>query len=225
MAVTAVQNESAANVFASLNASASATKANATAEMSDRFLKLLVTQLRNQDPMNPMENAELTTQLAQMSTVEGVNNLNTTLDGLVSQFRSNQVMQGAALVGRQVLAEGDGLTLGTSGAAAGFDLDADANAVKVKIFDASGALVQTLSLGEQDAGLVRFVWDGKSAAGEVQAEGEYSFKVEATAADKAVAATPYALGSVLSVALNDSDMDVEVSGLGTRGLDQIRQIF
>lgn len=225
MAVTAVQNESAASVYASLNGAAATTKANATSEMSDRFLKLLVTQLKNQDPMNPMENAELTTQLAQMSTVEGVNNLNTTLDGLVSQFKTNQVMQGASLVGRQVLAEGDGLTLGASGAAGGVGLDAAADGVKVKIFASNGALVQTLSLGQQDAGLVRFVWDGKSAAGEAQAAGEYSFKVEAMAADKSVAATPYALGSVLSVALNDSDMDVEVSGLGTRGLDQIRQIF
>ena len=94
MAVTAVQNESVASVFAGLSAKSSATKTNATSEMSDRFLKLLVTQLRNQDPMNPMENAELTTQLAQMSTVEGVNNLNATMDGLVSQFKSSQIMQG-----------------------------------------------------------------------------------------------------------------------------------
>lgn len=225
MAVTAVQNETAASVFASLNGASSATSKASAAELSDRFLKLLVTQLKNQDPMNPMENAELTTQLAQMSTVEGVNKLNTTLDGLVSQFKANQVMQGASLVGRQVLAEGDALTLGSAGAAAGVGLDADADSVKVKLFDANGVLVQTLNLGEQEAGLVRFVWDGKNAAGESQAEGEYSFKVEATSAADKVAATAYALGTVLSVSLNDSDMDVEVAGLGARGLDQIRQIF
>ena len=225
MAIAAVQNESAANVYASLGARSAVTDASTTSEMSDRFLKLLVTQLRNQDPMNPMENAELTTQLAQMSTVEGVNNLNATLDGLVSQFRSNQVVQGAALVGRQVLAEGGGLMLGTSGAAGGVDLATAADSVKIKVFNAGGALVQTLSLGEQSAGLVRFVWDGNNAAGEAQDEGEYSFRAEAMAEGKAVAATSYALGSVLSVALNGSDMDVEISGLGARGLDQIRQIF
>lgn len=82
-----------------------AAAAGSAAELSDRFLKLLVTQLKNQDPMNPMENAELTTQLAQMSTVEGVNRLNDTMDGLAAQFRASQVLQGSALLGRAVLAE------------------------------------------------------------------------------------------------------------------------
>ncbi len=228
MAIAAVQNESAADVYARLNGTSgkkATEETGSTTELSDRFLTLLVTQLKNQDPMNPMENAELTTQLAQMSTVEGVNKLNTTLDGLVSQFKSNQVMQGAALVGRQVLAEGDALRLGSAGAAGGAGLASKADSVKVKVLDAGGALVQTLDLGKQDAGLVRFVWDGKDAGGVSQAEGDYRFQVEASAAGKPVAASTYALGNVLSVSLNDNEMDVEVSGLGARGLDQIRQIF
>lgn len=228
MAIAAVQNESAADVYARLNGTSgkkTAGETDSTSELSDRFLTLLVTQLKNQDPMNPMENAELTTQLAQMSTVEGVNKLNSTLDGLVSQFKSNQVMQGAALVGRQVLAEGDALALGSLGAAGGAGLASKADGVKVKVLDAGGALVQTLDLGKQDAGLVRFVWDGKNAGGVSQAEGDYRFQVEASAAGKAVDASTYALGNVLSVSLNGNAMDVEVSGLGARGLDQIRQIF
>jgi len=225
MAISTVQNDSAASLISSLNASTSAKEASATSEMSDRFLKLLVTQLQNQDPMNPMENAELTTQLAQMSTVEGVNKLNATLDGLVAQFRSNQVMQGAALVGHQVLAEGDGLTLNAVGAAGGIDLAGAADSVKVNIIDASGAAVRTVDLGAQQAGLVRFVWDGLNTSGESQAEGEYRFRVEASAGGETVATTNYGLGNVLSVSLNDSDMEVEVAGLGARGFDQIRQIF
>ena len=225
MAITAVQNESAASIFAGLNATATGTTGNSTSELSDRFLKLLVTQLRNQDPMNPMENAELTTQLAQMSTVEGVNKLNSTLDGLVSQFKSNQVMQGAALVGHQVLAEGDALTLGAAGAAGGIGLDAAVDSLRVDIVDGNGATVRSLDLGKQDAGLVRFAWDGRDNAGASLAEGDYTFNVEANAAGTRVAATSYALGNVLSVSLNANDMDVEVSGLGARGLDQIRQIF
>jgi flagellar basal-body rod modification protein FlgD len=225
MAITAVQNEAAASVFSSMNGTAAAGSTGSTAELSDRFLKLLVTQLKNQDPMNPMENAELTTQLAQMSTVEGVNKLNTTMDGLVAQFKSNQVMQGAALVGRQVLAEGNALTLGAAGAAGGIGLAAAADSVKVKVLDGNNSVVQTLDLGAQDAGLVRFVWDGKNADGQAQAVGQYSFKVEASAADKAVATSTYALGNVLSVSLNDNDMDVEVSGVGAVGFGQIRQIF
>jgi flagellar basal-body rod modification protein FlgD len=228
MAITAVQNEAAASVYSSLNGAASTSSTSATgsaAEMSDRFLKLLVTQLKNQDPTNPMQNSELTTQLAQMSTVEGVNKLNSTLDGLVAQFKSNQVLQGAALVGRQVLAEGAALTLGASGAAGGMALDTAADSVKVSVLNSAGAVVQTLDLGAQESGLVRFVWDGQSASGQAQASGGYTFKVDAVAAGKAVTATTYALGSVLSASLNDSNMSVEVAGLGERGLDQIRQIF
>jgi flagellar basal-body rod modification protein FlgD len=225
MAISTVQNESAASVLASLNASTSTASAGSTAELADRFLTLLVTQLKNQDPMNPMENAELTSQLAQMSTVEGVNQLNATLDGLVSQFQSSQVLQAASLVGRQVLAEGDLLTLGDSGAAGGVHLDAPADSVMIRVLDGNGAVVASLDLGEQDAGLVRFVWDGANANGDLLANGDYTFKVEASAAGEAVSNSAYALGSVLSVALNDGDMDVEVSGLGARGLDQIRQIF
>jgi flagellar basal-body rod modification protein FlgD len=233
MTVATVQNEAAASVYARLNgtsSSASTSSKSAVTEMSDRFLKLLVTQLKNQDPTNPMENAELTSQLAQMSTVEGINKMNSTLDGLVSQFKSSQVMQGAALVGRQVLAEGDTLTLGLAGAAGGVGLSAAADSVQIKVFDGNGALVQTLDLGQQDAGLVRFVWDGSNASGAAQAAGDYTFKVDATASAGATAAvtasaSAYALGNVLSVSLNDNDMSAEVSGLGARSLNQIRQIF
>jgi flagellar basal-body rod modification protein FlgD len=225
MAVSAVQNDSNASLLASLNGSTTSKSASATAEASDRFLKLLVTQLQNQDPMNPMENAELTTQLAQMSTVEGINKMNTSLDGLLAQFKSNQVLQGAALVGRQVLAEGDALLLGSGGAAGAIELDSAADSVKIKVFGGNGALVQTLDLGKQDAGLVRFAWDGKDASGVAQALGDYTFSATASAGASTVAATQFTLGSVLSVSLNESDMDVEIDGLGERGLSQIRQIF
>jgi flagellar basal-body rod modification protein FlgD len=225
MAITAVQNEASASLLASINGTKKSSATDSTAELSDRFLKLLVTQLKNQDPTNPMQNAELTTQLAQMSTVEGVNKLNASLDGLVSQFKASQVMQGAALVGRQVLAEGGGLVLGAAGAAGGFSLDSAADSVKIRVFDASGAQVQAMDLGKQDAGVSRFVWDGFNGSGEAQAEGAYTFKVEASAAGTPLVASSYSLGSVLSVSLNDADMGVEVSGLGARRLDQIRQIF
>ena len=225
MAVSAVQNDSNASLIASLNGATTSKAASATTEASDRFLKLLVTQLQNQDPMNPMENAELTTQLAQMSTVEGINKMNASLDGLVAQFKASQVLQGASLVGRQVLAEGDVLNLGSGGAAGAIELDGAADSVKVKVFSGNGALLQTLDLGKQDAGLVRFAWDGMNADGVAQALGEYTFSATANAGAASVAATQFTLGSVLSVSLNESDMDVEIDGLGERGLSQIRQIF
>lgn len=224
MTVAATQSSYAAEAAAALNARA-ATSTSSVQEMGDRFLTLLVTQLKNQDPMNPMENAELTMQLAQMSTVEGVNKLNDSLDALNAQFLASQVIQGASLVGHQVLAEGDYLPMSNAAAVGGIALDGKADSVKVDIFDASGNLVKSLDLGKQDEGLVRFVWDGKDTAGNALADGDYSFQATATAGGKDVAATPYALGQVMSVALKNGAMEVEVSGLGNMSMDQIRQIF
>lgn len=226
MAVSAVSTDDGrASLVAALNngSSTSATTTSEAQEMSDRFLKLLVTQLKNQDPMNPMENAELTSQLAQMSTVEGISKLNTTLSEM---SRTSQMAQGASLVGRTVLAEGDNLELTDSGAVGGINLDFMADSVEVTIFDASGNAIRVLDLGKQEGGLVRFVWDGKDAGGTLQENGSYSFSISATAADAPVNATVYGLGKVLSVSLNDTnEMDVEVSGMGILTLDKIKQVY
>ncbi|MEW5788702.1 MAG: flagellar hook assembly protein FlgD [Pseudomonadota bacterium] len=198
---------------------------DAAAEISDRFLTLLVTQLKNQDPMNPMENAELTTQLAQMSTVEGINQLNSTVDALSSMMLNSQVVQGASLVGREVLAEGDLLTLTESGALGAVDLDSSVDTLKVNIYDDDGLLVRTLSVGAQDAGLVYFTWDGTDSNGAALEEGDYSFTVTATADGEDVTNTAYALGSVMSISLDGSTLQADIAGLGSRTLDQIKQYF
>lgn len=219
----------AATDNAALAAQLSGTKTTAAAgtaaELSDRFLKLLVTQLKNQDPMSPMENAELTSQLAQMSTVEGVNKLNTSMDGLLTQMRATQALQGASLIGRQVLAEGNLLALGAAGAAGGVNLAGTADSLKIDILDASGGIVRSLDLGAQPAGLARFAWDGQDSAGNALAEGFYSYKATASAAGKPVDATQYSLAEVLSVSLASSGVDVELTGLGNLGMGKIKQIF
>jgi len=221
--ITATDNS--ATLAAQLSGAKTSTATSAAAETSDRFLKLLVTQLKNQDPLSPMENAELTSQLAQMSTVEGVNKLNESMDGLLVQMRSTQALQGASLIGRQVLAEGSQLNLGAAGAAGGVDLAATVDTLKVDILNASGSVVRSLDLGAQPAGLVRFGWDGKDASGNALSEGSYSYKVTASAAGKTVEATQYSLAEVLSVSLASSGVDVELAGLGSLGLDKVKQIF
>jgi flagellar basal-body rod modification protein FlgD len=225
MTVAATQNSYTADAAAAIHGAGKGLATSSMQEMSDRFLKLLVTQLKNQDPMNPMDNAQLTSQLAQMSTVEGVNRLNDSLNALNTQFRASQVIQGASLVGHQVLAEGDHLSMANGAAVGGLSLQNKADSVKVDILDGNGNLVKTLDLGQQDAGLVRFVWDGRDMAGNPLAEGDYTFRVAATAGGKDVATTSYALGQVMSVALKGGAMEVEVSGLGNLGMDRIRQIF
>jgi flagellar basal-body rod modification protein FlgD len=216
MSVAAVQNQTGTSPTSS---------ASSAAEIGDRFLKLLVTQLKNQDPMNPMDNAQLTSQLAQLSTVEGINKMNDTISGLTSQFRATQALQGASLIGRQVLAEGAKLDLGGSGAAGGVSLASAADKVTIKVLDGAGRVVRSLDLGSQAAGLARFAWDGLDASGNGLAQGAYSFEVTATAAGKTVEATAYSLAQVLSVSLADSGLDVELSNLGSLSLGKIKQIF
>jgi flagellar basal-body rod modification protein FlgD len=221
-AIAAIDNTALA---AQLSGTKTTAATGSAAELSDRFLKLLVTQLKNQDPMNPMENAELTSQLAQMSTVEGVNKLNASMDGLLTQMRATQALQGASLIGRQVLAEGNLLNLGEAGAAAGVNLAGTVDSLKVDILDASGGVIRSLDLGEQPAGMARFYWDGRDTAGNDLAAGAYEYKVTASAASKPVDTTAFGLAEVLSVSLADNGLDVELTGLGSLGMDKIKQIF
>jgi flagellar basal-body rod modification protein FlgD len=156
------------------NATSAASSSNSSVTNEDseqRFLKLLVTQLNNQDPLNPMQNAELTSQLAQMSTVSGIEKLNTTLSGLVNQTGSNQVLQSASLIGYNVLSPGDVLTTkkpedGKDPATQAFavELPGTAANVDIKIVDASGNVVRTINAGSMKEGVNAVTWDGKDDA-------------------------------------------------------------
>lgn len=117
-------------------------------EAQDRFLKLLVAQLNNQDPMNPMDNAEMTSQMAQINTVTGIQQLNQTMASMSSQFTAMQVLQGTSMIGRTVLTEGNTLGVAADGThTAAFDLENQAASVKIQITTASGELVDTIDLG------------------------------------------------------------------------------
>ncbi len=218
MAVSAIESYQA-----SLNAKAGS--ASAISGVQDRFLTLLVTQLKNQDPMNPMENAELTTQLAQMSTVEGINKLNAGFEALLGSYQASQTLQAAALVDRVVLVEGNRLALGENGAGGRVDLAAPADRVVVRVTDADGALVRALELGPQPAGALDFVWDGQDAAGNALEPGEYRYEAEALRGNEGVDVTTYALGQVTSVALSGGSAKVDVAGLGTRDIAEILRIY
>lgn len=224
MAVNGVQNDS---LLSTLNAATGEQRRSGMREVEDRFLKLLVTQLRNQDPMNPMENAELTMQLAQMSTVEGINRLNAGLEALMGSYRASQTLQAAGLIGRQVFVAGDRLGLSAEGMAlGGIDLAQAATKVRVSILDATGAVVRKLDLGNLPAGLSRFVWDGRDDSGAaLPPEGGYRFTLSAEIDGKAVKATALTLDEVYSVITEAAGMGLELAHRGRLSLDQVRQIF
>jgi flagellar basal-body rod modification protein FlgD len=185
----------------SLSTSVSTATASASsneAGSADRFLKLLVTQLQNQDPLNPMDNAELTSQMAQINTVTGIENLNTSVQALHSQFVQMQALQGASLIGRDVTVEGQQLSFDGSTAEAGFSLEGPADAVQVDILNGAGQVVESLQLGAQESGRHGFEWD----ASKYPDAANYSFRVTATLGTTAVEATPLMLDRVQSVGLD-----------------------
>ena len=211
---------------------------NSPEAIQNRFLKLLTVQMKNQDPSNPMDNAQLTTQLAQLSTVSGISKLNTTLESLMSNSSSAQSLQSANMIGHSVLAPGKDVTLasttttnadGTTSTAQraifGVQLAGNADSLKVNIRDASGKVVQSLDMGAQAAGTLPVVWDGATDAGGKAPDGQYTFEVAATSAGSPVAATGLSFGTVSSVTTGSDGVKLNVSNIGTIKSSDVVQIL
>jgi len=199
------------------------TLASSTADESqDRFLKLLVTQMRNQDPMNPMDNAQVTTQLAQISTVGGIDKLNNSLSAMSSAMSATQ---NASLIGRNVVVSSDLVRLGSTGpVTVGVELTGAADKVGVAIQDASGRTVRSLSFGALPQGTSTFEWDGRNDAGERVAAGDYSLRLNATNASRAVIASGLVAGYVDSVTVQGGSSLLNLRGLGAADVSQVRRI-
>lgn len=217
---------SAAALFASLNAgSSSAAKIQTAADTQDRFLKLLVTQMKNQDPLNPMDNAQVTSQMAQLSTVTGIDKLNVTLQALSDSMVPNQTLQAATMIGHGVLVPGEGIDLSSGNGYGGIDLAQSVDKVDIAIYDQAGALVRNMQLGAQPAGLVNWQWDGRNDAGASMADGSYTFAVNATQAGNAVDAATLQFGMVSSVTQGKQGVALRVGQLDGIALSQVRQIL
>lgn len=197
----------------------------ANAEIGDRFLKLLVAQMRNQDPLNPLDNAQVTSQLAQINTVNGIEKLNTSLGELSASLLAGQSMQSAGLIGRTVLAEGNGLALAAGMPVRGaLRLDGAADSVKVTVNGPAGNVVRQIELGPRSGGLTSFEWDGRNDAGAAMAPGAYTFQVAAARGGQSIAASTLTAGVVSGVIPDRSGTRVSIDGIGELGLQQIRNI-
>jgi len=201
------------------------TETSATDDAQSRFLTLLTTQLKNQDPLNPMDNAQVTSQLAQISTVDGIERLNTMLASMVEGQQSSDALQAAQLVGRGVLVPGRGLVLTDEGALGGFTLDSAADKVNITVTDANGIEIYNTDLGAHDAGTHTFQWDGTATDGTPAAAGTYVVQVSATMGDEKVSSTALELGQVSSIIRGPKSVDVQVGSLGIFQLDEIQQIL
>ncbi len=225
MTTTAVANNQSELIYSSLAARSEEKDLSVVNEAENRFLTLLTTQLKNQDPLSPMENAELTSQLAQISTVNGVEKLNATLQTLLSGMTETQAMQAASLVNRGVLVPGSSMSLGEQGGIGGLELAASADEVTVTIKDANGLVMRTLNLGAQESGVHPFVWDGKTDSGEAAALGNYSYSVNAKRGTESSTATALAYGLVQAVTRNGSSLSLDVGTLGAFTMTDVKQIL
>jgi flagellar basal-body rod modification protein FlgD len=195
----------------------------------EAFLTLMITQLKNQDPMAPMENGEFLGQMAQFSTVSGIQGLQESMGDMVSSFQASQTLQASSLLDRDVLIEKDNTYLkeGHNGIHGAIDLEQSASAVSVNITDMSGQLIRELPMGSSPAGMVPFKWDGLDNQGRLMPPGNYFFNaISQDSVGEPVAAKTLVSAKVQSVSMGAraEDVRLEVEGAGQIGLNDIRRI-
>lgn len=230
--MTTIQNQMPQSVLDAMNPKADTSGKSTISDAQDRFMTMLVAQMRNQDPLNPLDNAQVTSQLAQLSTVTGVEKLNSTMEALMGSYQTSQTLQAASMIGHGVLTPGSGLQLAGSGPEGkekvglmGVELTQPVDKLVVTIYDNTGKEVQKLNLGAQKAGVVPVAWDGKTADGKDAPEGSYTFKVEAALGSEQVKATSLQFGMVSSVTTGTQGVTLNVPGLGEVKFTDVRQIL
>jgi len=219
---TTVTATDASNPYAALSStSSSSTSKSSEAGSQDRFLTLLVAQLQNQDPLNPMDNAQITSQMAQINTVSGLEKVNASIASLSTQFVQMQALQGAGLVGKTVLLEGNQLSAGSAANAnkltGGFELPGAADQVQVEILDSAGRLLETVQLGAQSKGRHEFEWtqlaDKPPGA---------TFRISATSGATKLTTTALTTDRVESVSTSGKSLQLQLSRSTTVDYDAVK---
>jgi len=192
----------------------------------DAFLKLLVTQLQNQDPLNPTDNTEFVAQLAQFSSLEGITNLDKTMSGMSENIAAMENYSTAGLIGRDVKVDGSSFELSASAPAAiGYRLDSAAANVRVTISDQYGRPVRTLMPGPGSKGEQVLSWNGLDESGAAALPGVYSFTVRAVdEKNKTVDAEPFVIAPVKSIDFSSGDAGVVVGAM-TVSKDEIKAVY
>lgn len=201
------------------------TDKSAAQAAQDQFMTLLVTQMKNQDPLNPMDNAQMTSQLAQLSTVSGIDKVNTSLQTFMSNFQSAQSLQAANMIGHGVLVAGSNVSLSQGKSIFGINLPNSASQVTATISDASGKAIKTINLGNQAAGVLPFAWDGSMDSGGTAPDGTYKLSVSATNGASKVDATALSFGTVSSVSSNSKGISLITPNLGDVAMTDVQLIL
>lgn len=195
----------------------------------EQFLKLLTTQLTHQDPMKPMENGDFLGQMAQFSTVSGIQDLQASFKDFANTISSDQALQAAGLVGRYVSAPSQEALLSAGGSVSGdFALPSSSPQVTVKVINPqTGETVRDINLGSQSTGNTAFVWDGLDNNGQFANPGIYKIQAEAQVDGANTALATNIKSQVQSVTMGSgsSGLQVNLTGLGSVKFNQIKQIL
>jgi len=186
----------------------------------DRFLKLLVTQLQNQDPLSPTDNAQLTSQIAQINTVTGISTLNDSVKGLSTQFLQSQTLQGASLIGKSVVVPGNRVDIEAGVGQGGFQLASPADAVKVEMLSPAGQVIDTVNLGAQSAGVHSFDW----ASGKYANDANIGFRVVASNGSTPLDVTTLTRDKVSAVSISGDSLMLDLQRTGTVKYSDVKSI-
>ncbi len=223
----AAQTQAAAQAEAGAGSAAGAASTGSTGQLDqNEFLQLMVAQLKNQNPTQPMDPTQFVGQLAQFSTVTGIENMQTSMTNLANSMRSSQLMSGTSLVGHQVLAPATSTSITTGDTVNGAaDVPDGTTAVQVQVLDSSGQTVRTFAASPQ-SGLSNFTWDGKMDNGTAAASGTYSFKIVAAVGGTATSLDPMLSAKVSSVTIDPTTQDLTLNtNAGALELSSVRQVM
>jgi len=197
---TATVSQQLLDTMNGTSSASSSTSGTSASDLQSTFLQLLVAQLQNQDPTDPMDSSQMTSQLAQINTVSGIQQLNTSLSSLSTQLSAGQNAQAALLIGSSVLAPGSSAVVSSGSAPQlGVTLPAAVSDVTLTITNSAGKVVNTLDLGAQAAGTVPVTWNGKDSAGNTVADGTYTITASATTNGQSATATALVAAKVQGV--------------------------
>jgi len=219
------------NLFASLGLSQKQDSTKGTNDASElgmgTFLKLMVTQLNNQDPFKPMENSAFLGQIAQFGSVTGLDKLNSQMENLSTSLTSGQALQAGSLVGHEVLVPMSAGSYESGKTLRGQAYIPEASSdVTVRIYDTNGQLVRELPMGAAKTGDLSFSWDGTNDQGEYMPSGPYQVEVSAQYGEDNVLLQPEIYADVESVSLSASNgLTLNLAGLGPVAFDNVYKIF
>lgn len=194
----------------------------------EQFLKLMMAQMQNQDPMKPMENGDFLTQIAQFSASKGIADMSESISTLTQSLASNQALQASSLIGRVVLAPSEtGFLEPGQGMGGSVELPSSTLNMNVSIYDQAGAMVKSIPMGQQSAGDIYFAWDGTDEAGNTMPPGLYRVEANANIDGKNQAIQTMIASRVESVSVGKGGQGVSLNlaGLGSMDFNNVREIM